>query len=288
MSVTITVGGFKGGVGKTSATCMIGYALSKDYKVLIVDFDPQANATGFLTSTYKDVDLGDNFISLYEAMENDNLKNAIKPLSEGLDFIPNAKDLSKFTDFVNRIVGSYEEKRARDFILKMYLDEVKNDYDFILIDTPPAIYEFTSNALLASDYALIIMQTETDSFLGALHYYDFVLKMNEEIKQHNKEIEALPNNGKPPKVEEVQVLGVLPYLQTKKSKIDDFILSQASSQDEENIIRNHIFQSRVYRRERIKRYRLEGILNQDHHDKEAQGMYERVKDEILEKVMLDE
>src|SRR5699024_2607695 len=75
------------------------------------------------------------------------------------------------------------------------LDEVKTDYDFILIDTPPAIYEFTSNALLASDYALIIMQTETDSFLGALHYYDFVLKMNEAIKQHNKEIEALPSIG---------------------------------------------------------------------------------------------
>src|SRR5699024_11184020 len=261
---------------------------SKDYKVLIVDFDPQANATGFLTSTYKDVDLGDNFISLYEVMENDNLKNAIKPLSEGLDFIPNAKDLSKFTDFVNRIVGSYEQKRARDFILKMYLDEVKTDYDFILIDTPPAIYEFTSNALMASDYALIIMQTEPDSFLGALHYYDFVMKLNEEIKEHNSEISALPVNERPPIIEEVKVLGVLPYLQTKNSKIDDFILSQAVSADEENVIKDHILQSRIYRRERIKRYRLEGISSQDHHDKEAQAMYERVKEEILEKVMSDE
>src|SRR5699024_6855020 len=195
MSVTITVGGFKGGVGKTSATCMIGYALSKDYKVLIVDFDPQANATGFLTSTYKDVDLGDNFISLYEAMENDNLKNAIKPLREGLDFIPNAKDLSKFTDFVYRSVGSYEVKRERDLIFKKYLRELKYVYDYILIDTPPAIYEVTSNAILSSDYALIIIQTETDSCLCALHYNDFVLRMNEGSKQYNKEIEALPNNG---------------------------------------------------------------------------------------------
>src|SRR5699024_12552827 len=105
-----------------------------------------------------------------------------------------------------------QEKRTRDCRLKMFSDKVKHYNDFILIDTPPAIYEFTSNALLASDYVLIIMQTETDSFLGALHYYDFVLKMNEEIKQHNKEIEALPNNGKTPKVEEVQVLGVLSYL----------------------------------------------------------------------------
>src|SRR5699024_8151542 len=120
---------------------------------------------------------------------------ASEPFSEGLDFIPNAKDLSKFTDFVNRIVGSYEQKRARDIILKMYLDEVKTDYDFILIDTPPAIYEFTSNALLASDYAMIIMQTETDSFLGKVHYYDFVLKMNEAIKQNKKEIGALCSIG---------------------------------------------------------------------------------------------
>ena len=288
MTTTIVCGGFKGGTGKTSATCMLGYVLSKDYKVSIIDFDPQANATGFLTATYKSVQLGEGFTSLYEALEQDDLKSAIKKLDDGLDFIPNAKDLSKFTDFVNRIVGGYEEKRARDFILKMYLDEVKGDYDFVLIDTPPAIYEFTSNALMASDYALIIMQTEPDSFLGALHYYDFVMKLNEEIKEHNSEISALPVNERPPIIEEVKVLGVLPYLQTKNSKIDDFILSQAVSADEENVIKDHILQSRIYRRERIKRYRLEGISSQDHHDKEAQAMYERVKEEILEKVMSDE
>lgn len=264
MGKVITFGNFKGGVGKTTATCMISYMLNKKgYRVLTIDFDPQANATKFLTNSF-DINL-DNFTSIYEGIERENLSEAILNLTDGFDLLPSALDLINFNEFLDEKVGD-NDKSNKHYFLTFLLKDIKENYDFIIIDVPPTFSDFSNNAVTASDYSLIIMQTEPDSLLGAIEYNKYV----NDMKQFN------PN---------LKVLGILPYLENKRSKIDSYIL-ETSMSDELNI-RDLVFKKHVYTRERVKRFRINGITNKDFHDKKVFKMYGDVTEEFLQKVGIE-
>lgn len=259
MSKVITFGNFKGGVGKTTASCMFAHIMSNQgAKVLVIDFDPQANCSKFLSNSYK-VPL-DNFTSVYEAIEQEDLSKAVLQLSDNLHILPSAVDLVGF----NRLLRARSKKEEHEhYYLDFLLKPLKASYDYVIIDVPPTISEFTNNALVASDYTLIIMMTETDSFAGAIDFKNYA----EEMKQFN------PN---------LKIIGILPYLQNKSSKIDDYIIT--ASKNEKFNIEGLLFDAHIYRRERIKRYRINGIQNEDHHDQEVHAMYEAAVKELLEKV----
>lgn len=274
MAKVITFGNFKGGVGKTTASCMLSYSLHRQgYKVLLLDFDPQANATGFLTTSYK-VTLADDFISIYQALEQGNLQNAILHLDSGFDLIPSGGDL---VDFNNLVIKNTKGQQAdmEHFYLAALLNNVQSNYDFVIIDTPPTISEFTNNALLASDYTLIVMQTEPDSLLGAINYHRYIQQINAMVYEFNKRNKT--------NIDNVKTLGVLPYLEKKKSRIDQYTLNKSLSDDV--AIKDLILQSHVYKRERVKRFRINGIKNKDRHDKEVLKMYDAVTAEILERMI---
>lgn len=258
MAKVITFGNFKGGVGKTTASCMLSYILYKQgYKVLTLDFDPQANSTNFLCKTF-DIKLN-KFTSTYEAIEQMNLSNAIINLDTNFDILPSAVDLTAYRDFLNTKAKGYKQH----YILGLLLEDIKYDYDFVIIDVPPTLSEFTNNALIASDYTLVIMQTEPDSLIGAIEYYKHAIEM----KQYNKKL---------------KVLGILPYLAKKRSKIDEHVMQESLS--EESQIKDYIFKNHIYERERVKRFRVNGIKNEDHHDRKVFKMYKSVASELLEKV----
>lgn len=260
MTKVITFGNFKGGVGKTTASCMLSYILYKQrYKVLVIDFDPQANSTNFLTNTFQ-VELN-NFVSLYEGIEKEDLYQAVLKLDDNLDILPSAVDLVAFKNLLRKKTQGNENNEH--YYLDYLLTDLKNDYDFVIIDVPPTISEFTNNALAASDFTLIIMQTEPDSLSGAIDYSQYT----EEMKKFNPEL---------------KVLGILPYLENKRSKIDEYILE--TSMSEELNIKDLVFKNHVYQRERVKRFRINGITNKDFHDKKVFKMYEKVTNELLEKV----
>lgn len=260
MAKVITFGNFKGGVGKTTASCMLSFILNqKGYKVLTVDFDPQANATSFLTTTFN-VNL-DNFTSLYEAIEKENLKLALLNLSNGFDLLPSAVDLVAFKNLLKKKTNGNEE--TEHYFLDFLLNDLKDNYDFIIIDVPPTISEFTNNALTASDYTLIIMQTEPDSLSGAIDFNQYA----NEMKKFNSNLETI---------------GILPYLENKRSKVDEYIL-ETSMSDSLNI-RDLVFKNHIYQRERVKRFRINGITQDDFHDKKVFKMYNIVTNELLEKV----
>lgn len=141
----------KGGVGKTT-TCvnMSAYLASKGKKVLIVDLDPQGNATtglGFSKSEIKN--------SLYQVMIDEMpVEDAvIKTQIDNLDILPSSIDLA----------GAEVElvyMKDREHVLKRVLDKARASYDFITIDCPPSLALLTINALSAADTAIIPIQSE--------------------------------------------------------------------------------------------------------------------------------
>ena len=141
----------KGGVGKTT-TCvnMSAYLASKGKKVLIVDLDPQGNATtglGFSKSEIKN--------SLYQVMIDEMpVEDAvIKTQIDNLDILPSSIDLA----------GAEVElvyMKDREHVLKRVLDRARASYDFITIDCPPSLALLTINALSAADTAIIPIQSE--------------------------------------------------------------------------------------------------------------------------------
>jgi chromosome partitioning protein len=142
----------KGGVGKTTTTINLGAALvDLGKRVLIIDLDPQGNA-----STGLGLSARDRGITTYELLHEDApLSDVIrKTTTEGLDIAPATTDLSS-TDVE---LGAQEN---RVFLLK---DALTNEhllaYDFVLIDSPPSLSLLTVNALVASHAALVPLQAE--------------------------------------------------------------------------------------------------------------------------------
>ena len=141
----------KGGVGKTT-TCvnMAAYLAQKGYKCLVVDLDPQGNATsglGFSKSEVKN--------SVYNVMIDEApIESAVqKTCVDGLDILPSSIDLA----------GAEVELvyiKDREHVLKRVLDKAKASYDFITIDCPPSLGLLTINALAAADTVIIPIQSE--------------------------------------------------------------------------------------------------------------------------------
>lgn len=141
----------KGGVGKTT-TCvnMSAYLANKGYKCLVVDLDPQGNATSGLGFAKSDVKSSVYNVLIDEApLENVVLKTQVK----GLDVLPSNIDLA----------GAEVELvyvKNRELVLKNVLEKAKNSYDFITIDCPPSLGLLTINALASADTVIIPIQSE--------------------------------------------------------------------------------------------------------------------------------
>lgn len=169
----------KGGVGKTTLTINIGYTLVKEFKkrVLIIDMDPQFNATQALMTKFKSIEEYQNLLetgptiatlltnqnsSLIDNKDSDlTIQNSTQHLmSEGtgkLDLVPG--DLS-LTQFESTVRGS--EKMLK----KLINSEVMNQYDFILIDTPATYSIYSQASLYASEYYIVPIAPDVFSTLG--------------------------------------------------------------------------------------------------------------------------
>jgi len=155
----ISVANQKGGVGKTTTTINLGAALADEgYNILLVDLDPQGNA-----STGLGIEPDDRTYTTYDLLLDDApLSNVIrKTLVEGLLIAPSTTDLSSAD-----IEMMSSEKRSfllHDALRQPAIDDYELDY--ILIDCPPSLSLLTVNAMVASDSVLVPLQSEFSSGL---------------------------------------------------------------------------------------------------------------------------
>ena len=181
MSRVFAIANQKGGVGKTTTAINLAASLAaNDIRVLVVDSDPQGNATSGL-GVSKDPDKP----SLYHVLLGDtHPKDAIRSTDfEGLDVITADKNL----------VGSNLELidlDRREYRLRDRLAEIRNDYQFILIDCPPALDLLTLNALIAADSVLVPIQCEFFALEGVSELMDTIDRIREAF-QHPLAIEGI-------------------------------------------------------------------------------------------------
>lgn len=150
MARVISLANQKGGVGKTTTAINLGASLAAcERRVLVVDLDPQSNATSGMGLS-RDRDL-----SMYPVLVKGlNIKEVRLPTElPGLDLAPSSVDL------VATELDLSDEDR-REFRLRDALDSVRDDYDYILIDSPPSLGLLTINGLTAADSVLVPLQCE--------------------------------------------------------------------------------------------------------------------------------
>lgn len=153
MGRVISISNQKGGVGKTTTAINLSACIAEaGKKVLVIDSDPQGN-----TSSGFGIDKNNIEVSLYDVLvgNEENVEKAIVKVEEveNLDIIPTDINLSGAEIELINFEG-------REFILKNLLSSVKDKYDFVIIDCPPALNLLTINALVASNSVIVPLQCE--------------------------------------------------------------------------------------------------------------------------------
>ncbi len=174
----------KGGVSKTTSTVAIAYLLSQEHnkKVLCIDFDSQGNSTYILTQQ-SPYDFRGR--SVLEALKEEQYKDFIVNVGENLDLLPSNAFLATLPGWLYTTHSSWGRKpwEALSYLVK----EVQDDYDLIIVDTPPNLGDLTTNALFASDYAII----PVESSMLAFQEIDPQLELIDEITKRNNNLKLL-------------------------------------------------------------------------------------------------
>lgn len=146
----------KGGVGKTTTTVNLGVGLSMyhDKKVLLIDADPQSSLTASLLKGQNPDQLEMTLTTVMDAMIEDRPIDEFSGIlhhDEGVDLLPSNIELSGMETGLFNIM-------SREYVLRNYIDSVRKNYDYILIDCMPSLGMMTINALVAADSVIIPSQ----------------------------------------------------------------------------------------------------------------------------------
>jgi chromosome partitioning protein len=211
---------FKGGTGKTTLTYQISHVLFlMGFKVLVIDLDSQAHLSTLLRCEEEVL-----YSTIYDVLINGrDIKQVVKEAYDGFNFIPSNLRLTK-------IEVPLSQKTRREEILSKHIKAIKDEYDFVLIDTNPTISTLNINALFAADHINIVCETQPLSLsgLGIL-----VEELGEIFKDIGRKFDysVIPNKYESRTVTAQEVLGALRadygehVISTVIRKCEDFNLS---------------------------------------------------------------
>lgn len=258
----VTFGNFKGGTGKTTNSTMIAYCLAKmGYKVLLSDQDPQANATSLYLRTKahleKEITTFDK--TLMAAIQKEDLSVIVTPVKENLYLLPSFSDFSVYPMFLEQKFPSVVD-RVQFF--SSLLEPLKKDFDFIFIDVPPTFSIITDSALYASQHVVVVLQTQERSLQGAEAFTNYLQTL---IDNYDADMD---------------ILGILPVLLKNQAAVDLQTLDGAK----EIFGEHNLFKGVVKNMERLKRFDITGITEDDMHDRNVISNYMNVTEEFLERL----
>lgn len=254
MVKVITVGLQKGGVGKTTTAGVLCYLLAKDgNKVLAVDMDSQGNLSDLLGNS-------DNYYqgwSIIEAFEDMDTTGCIHNVGKNLDLLPANDFLAMFAKWLYT-KSDYRNKTNR--ALKDLLAPIKNNYDYIVIDTPPSLAEPMINAVSASDFIIVLSE-------GSKWAFDAIPRFVETIE-----------TGKEYADQEISILGILRTLNDVR-RADSKVFVEVIGETYPELV----FDTVIKRKAATGRISFEGLFD-NKELKQALDQYQQFYKEVLQRV----
>lgn len=254
----------KGGVAKTTTTAMMSHMMANENnKVLLIDFDPQAN----LSEMMLDIE-SNEFVnrSILEAIYKNNITKYIYTVSDQIDIVPATNFLSTFEKLVytsktydNKTIAI---KNSPYLLLDNILEQVRSKYNYILIDTPPSLGAHMLNALCASDYVIALFSPGRFSLSALPNFCDTVEEASK-ISKHNLEL-----------------VGILPTMCDKR-RID--IKTYLEILEHDPYFKKLIFKNIVPFRAANARLSTYGI-NANPEISELENLYKSIYEELQEKI----
>lgn len=265
-AIIVTFGNFKGGTGKTTNSTMIAHALSmQGYKVLLCDQDPQANATSLYlkTKALESDEIVPFSKTLMAAIQEEDLGQIVTEIKENLYLLPSFSDFALYPRFLEKKFPNDTTGRVQYF--SSLIAPLKKDYDFIFIDVPPTISIITDAALYASDFVVVVLQTQERSLQGAEVFTGYLQSL---IDDYGADLD---------------IVGILPVLLKNGAAVDLSTLESAR----EIFGAENLFENVVNNMERLKRFDITGITNEDMHDRKVHKSYETIANEFIARVQAE-
>ena len=258
MATTLLFYSLKSNVGKTTISVIAADHLSRlNKRVLLVDLDAQASATRIMEKSYREIPIK---IALRKSLNKNTLEKSIVNLDQNLDIIPSDSSIGIWEHDLEKL-----PKYDNDLVLTKDLEPFQSSYDYIIIDVPSTPSLLVNNAVLASDYLALILQTQRSSYESLLNAISYLSQLQKDHVEESK----------------FDLAGIILYPSQSMSKTYLDIQKQV-----ERIFGSSMLVNKVYYKNRVKYWTAHGITykQSDVQDRRTHRMYSLVLYELLDRI----